>query len=48
MASWRQAVPAARLPNDRITTLVERHSRFTILSKLPSKDKATLVAALTG
>ena len=30
-----------------IATLVERHSRFTMLVKLPRKDSATVVAALT-
>ena len=33
--------------NSHIATLVERHSRFTILVKVPSKDTATLVAALS-
>jgi IS30 family transposase len=33
--------------NSHIATLVERQSRFTILVKIPSKDKATVVAALT-
>jgi IS30 family transposase len=33
--------------NSHIATLVERHSRFTILVKMPSKDTATLVAALS-
>jgi hypothetical protein len=28
-------------------TLVERHSRFTTLIKVPSKDTAVVVAALT-
>jgi IS30 family transposase len=32
--------------NSHIATLVERHSRFTISVKVPSKDKATVVAAL--
>jgi IS30 family transposase len=30
-----------------IATLVERHSRFTTLVKVPSKDTAVVVAALT-
>lgn len=30
----------------RIATLVERHSRFTMLIKLPKKDSASIVAAL--
>jgi IS30 family transposase len=30
----------------RIATLVERHSRFTMLVKLKKKDSATIVAAL--
>ena len=33
--------------NSHIATLVERHSRFTILVKVPSKDTATVVVALT-
>ena len=33
--------------NSHIATLVERHSRFTILVKVPSKDTATVVAALS-
>ncbi len=33
--------------NSHIATLVERHSRFTILVKVPSKDTATVVGALT-
>jgi IS30 family transposase len=33
--------------NSHIATLVERHSRFTILVKVPNKDTATFVAALT-
>jgi IS30 family transposase len=32
--------------NSHIATLVERHSRFTMLVKVPSKDTATVVAAL--
>ena len=32
--------------NSHITTLVERHSRFTMLVKVSSKDTATVVAAL--
>src|ERR1700750_2538478 len=31
--------------NSHIVTLVERHSRFTMLIKVPSKDTATVVAA---
>jgi IS30 family transposase len=31
--------------NSHIATLVERHSRFTALVKVPSKDTATVVAA---
>ena len=30
--------------NSHIATLVERHSRFTILVKVPSKDTATVVS----
>jgi IS30 family transposase len=33
--------------NSHIATLVERHSRFAILVKVPSKDTATVVAALS-
>ena len=33
--------------NSHIATLVERHSRFTILVRVPSKDTATVVAALS-
>src|ERR1017187_2043885 len=33
--------------NSHIATLVERHSRFTTLIKVPSKDTAVVVAALT-
>ncbi len=33
--------------NSHIATLVERHSRFTILVKVSSKDTATVVAALS-
>ena len=33
--------------NSHIATLVERHSRFTILVKVPSKNTATVVDALT-
>jgi IS30 family transposase len=33
--------------NSHIVTLVERHSRFTALIKVPDKETATVVAALT-
>jgi IS30 family transposase len=33
--------------NSHLVTLVERHSRFTTLIKVPSKDTAVVVAALT-
>ncbi len=33
--------------NSHMVTLVERHSRFTTLIKVPSKDTAVVVAALT-
>jgi IS30 family transposase len=33
--------------NSHIATLVERHSGFTMLIKVPSKDTATVVAALS-
>jgi IS30 family transposase len=36
-----------RLKNSHVVTLVERHSRFTALVKVPSKDTAVVVAALT-
>ena len=36
-----------RQGNSHIATLVERHSRFTILVKVPSKDTATVVTALS-
>src|SRR5260370_39932241 len=33
--------------NTHIATLVERHSRFAMLIKVPSKDTTTVVAALS-
>jgi transposase, IS30 family len=33
--------------NSHIATLVERHTRFVMLLKIPSKDTATVVGALT-
>jgi transposase, IS30 family len=33
--------------NSHIATLVERHSRFAMLIKVPSKDTAVVVAALS-
>ena len=33
--------------NSHIATLVERHSRFVMLIKVPSKDTTTVVAALS-
>ncbi len=39
--------PAQRVGHSHIATLVERHSRFTILVKVPSKETATVVDALT-
>ncbi len=36
-----------RRRNSHIATLVERHSRFCMLVKVPSKDTATVVAALS-
>jgi IS30 family transposase len=33
--------------NSHIATLVERHSRFVMLVKVPGKDTATVIAALT-
>jgi IS30 family transposase len=35
------------IKNSHIATLVERHSRFTALVKVPSKDTAAVVAALS-
>ena len=35
------------IKNSHIATLVERHSRFTTLVKVPSKDTAAVVAALS-
>ncbi len=35
------------IKNSHIATLVERHSRFTMLVKVSSKDTATVVAALS-
>ena len=37
----------AGIGNSHIATLVERQSRFTMLVKVPSKDTATVVAALS-
>src|SRR5579871_3737183 len=36
-----------RTRNSRVATLVERHSRFCMLVKVPGKDTATVVAALS-
>jgi IS30 family transposase len=33
--------------NSHVATLVERHSRFCMLVKVPGKDTATVVAALS-
>ena len=33
--------------NSHIATLVERHTRFVMLLKIPSRDTATVVGALT-
>src|SRR6266550_4686804 len=33
--------------NSHVATLVERHSRFCMLVKMPGKDTATVVAALS-
>jgi hypothetical protein len=33
--------------NTHIATLVERHTRFTMLLKVPNKDTATVVTALS-
>ena len=38
--------PLTGANDTHIATLVERHSRFTMLVKLPRKDSATVVAAL--
>src|SRR5262249_36652631 len=45
----RRARPLGRssgVNNTHIATLVERHTRFVMLLKVPSKDTATVVAAL--
>ena len=42
-----RAICSAGTKNSHIATLVERHSRFTTLVKVPSKDTATVVAALS-
>jgi IS30 family transposase len=42
-----RATCSAAPKNSHIATLVERHSRFTLLAKVPSKDTATVVAALS-
>jgi IS30 family transposase len=34
--------------NSYIATLVERHSRYVLLAKVPNKDTASVVAALVG
>ena len=39
--------PSPGTNNTHIATLVERHTRFVMLLKIPSKDTATVVAALT-
>jgi IS30 family transposase len=33
--------------NSHIVTLVERHSRFTALVKVPNRETTTVIAALT-
>jgi IS30 family transposase len=43
----REGDPLSGADNSHIATLVKRHSRFTILVKVPSKDTATVVDALT-
>src|ERR1700720_1402603 len=43
---WEGALLAGS-NNSHVLTLVERHSRFTALVKVPSKDTAVVVAALT-
>ena len=40
------ALTAPGASDTHIVTLVERHSRFTMLVKLPRKDTTTVVAAL--
>ena len=42
-----KAICSAAAKNSHIATLVERHSRFIMLIKVPSKDTATVVAALS-
>ena len=39
-------IPLTGASDTHIVTLVERHSRFTMLVKLPRKDTTTVVAAL--
>jgi len=39
--------PTLRANNTHMATLVERHSRFAMLIKVPSKDTATVVGALS-
>jgi IS30 family transposase len=42
-----RAISLAALGTSHIVTLVERHSRFTALVKVPSKDTIAVVAALS-
>ena len=42
-----RAICSAGSKNSHIATLVERHSRFAMLIKVPSKDTETVVAALS-
>ena len=42
-----RAISLAALGTSHIVTLVERHSRFTALVKVPSKDMIAVVAALS-
>ena len=44
---WKAGESLREIGRDHIATLVERHSRFVILVKVPSKDTATVVAALS-
>ena len=41
------AVWAPAPPGTQIATLVERHSRFVMLVRLPTKESATVARALT-
>ena len=42
-----RAISCAAPGNSHIATLVERHSRFVLLIKVPSRDTAEVVGALS-